>query len=357
MQDLDIDWTLFLGRAASGVDPRITEEFIRGKRVLITGAGGSIGSALARSMAGARVERLVLLDIAEHGLFELGTVLGEEAVRLELVVGDVCDPALLREVFAKHRPDVVFHAAACKHVSLMETNPLVAARTNILGTDRVLKAAGEAGAGQVVVLSTDKVVEPAGMMGATKRVAELLVMASAGTTKVKAVRLANVLGSSGSVVPTFARQIERGGPLTITDAACTRYFLSMEEAVGYLVSALAVDSASGVIIAESGEPISIVELARFLTSGDEVEVVYTGLRAGEKLAEQMVTRDERVSRSKVPGLQVAVPREEVCAATLDGAVEEIERAVEMRDMGRLVGAIVALVPGYEPSRSILERAG
>jgi FlaA1/EpsC-like NDP-sugar epimerase len=359
----EIDWTLFLGRAAGGLDPQIAEEFLRGKRVLITGAGGSIGSALAMLVAGAGVKRLVALDVAEHGLFELGAALDEEAAsaRAELVVGDVCDRALLRAVFAEHRPEVVFHAAACKHVSLMEANPFAAARTNIAGTHGLLQASREARVGQVIVVSTDKAADPAGIMGATKRVAELLVLASesrgGGPTKVKAVRLANVLGSSGSVAPTFARQIARGGPLTITDPACTRYFLSMEEAVGHLVSALGVDGSSTVLVPELGGPSSILELARFMLGTGEAKMVHAGLRAGEKVTEQMVASEESLRLSNVPGLRVVVPKQASSAAALDFAMPEIDGAIEERGLGRLLTAIMALVPAYRPSRQILERTG
>jgi len=363
MEDSDIDWTLFLGREPGVLDPEIIEEFIRGRRVMITGAGGSIGSAVARRLSSAGVDRLVLLDIAEHGLFELSAALEEEAggTRNELIVGDVCDRAMLQEIFARHRPHVVFHAAACKHVALMESNPFSAARSNIIGTHRLLQTAREAGVGQVIVISTDKAVDPAGIMGATKRVAELLVMASTGATQVKAVRLANVLGSSGSVAPTFLRQIARGGPVTITDPACSRYFLSMDEAVRHLVSALASDSSSTVLVPEIGEAFSITELAQFLieqVSRDmgEVEIVYTGLRAGEKLTERMIARDESFHSSNLPPLQRAVHYHPVSASTLDLAIEEIEKATEERNLDQLLTAILAIVPAYEPSRQMQKQA-
>jgi FlaA1/EpsC-like NDP-sugar epimerase len=364
MQDETIEWTRFLGRTPDAIDPEVVRNSLEGKRVLITGGGGYIGSALARYLGKTSLQRLILLDIAEQGLFGLGTVLDDSQECITpraLIVGDVCDTALLREIFADHQPQIVFHAAACKHVSLMEANPFTAAHNNILGTHRLLKAATNARVEQVIVISTDKAADPIGIMGATKRVAELLVMANKEPTHMKAVRLANVLGSTGSVGPIFVRQIARGGPLTITDPACTRYFLSIDEVVQRLVSALAVDAASTVLVSECGDPFFIVDLASFLIQRalsvpGKVEIRHTGLRPGDKLTERLIASDESATPYNIASLQKASLHHPIAASTLDAAIKEIDAAIRVRDLRRLLDAITRLIPAYRPSRQLQQQA-
>jgi FlaA1/EpsC-like NDP-sugar epimerase len=345
----------FFGREKDSFDDSTIRPFLHGKRILITGAGGFIGSALSRTISRLSVEQLLLLDIAESGLHELALDLnGDASVSYDLIVGDVCDAALLADIFRNHRPQIVLHAAACKHVSLMEDNPFAAAKTNVWGTQQLTQAASAFGADQLLLISTDKAVAPISIMGATKRIAELILLANRSATQMKVVRLGNVLGSTGSVLPILQRQIARGGPITITDAACTRFFLSINEAIQRLLSALLFDSRSAVLVSDIDEPCRIVDLAQFLVENAEparegVEWRFTGLRPGEKIFERMTSDEETLGTSSIPGLREVLYSPSPTPQRLSAAIAEIDATIHQRHLGRLLQAITSVVPDYAPS--------
>ena len=289
---------------------------LAGKAVLITGAAGSIGSELSRQVALHRPRRLVILDQAETDLFYLEQDLLRDHPELELVpvIGDIVDEPTVKAVFAAHRPDRVFHAAAYKHVPMMECNPEQAIRNNVLGTRLVAEEAGQSGCDKFVLVSTDKAVRPESIMGATKRMAELVVLALEDVypeTAYGAVRFGNVLGSAGSVIPIFQRQIERGEPLTVTHEHATRFFMTIPEAVQLILQASLLEEFRGrIAMLEMGKPVRIVDLARNMLrlagvpSGNGSHLVFTGLRPGEKLHEELAAPTEESCPTAVPKVRM-----------------------------------------------------
>ena len=291
--------------------------YLRGQTVLVTGAGGSIGAELCRQIARVGPQHLILLDHAEDNLFEIQRELEEDRhVRTAVpVLADCKEGERMREVMAEHQPAVVFHAAAYKHVAMMEANPVEAIRNNALATRLVARIAGESAVGTFVLVSTDKAVEPKTVMGASKALAEWAVEAEAAThpgTRYATVRFGNVLGSSGSVVPIFRRQIAAGGPVTVTDERMKRYFMTIPEAVQLVIRAGSLgDSTGEVLVLEMGEPVSIMDLAEQMIrlSGLEPErdiaIQITGARPGEKFDEQLFSVHERVQPTPAPRIMRA----------------------------------------------------
>ncbi|MEP7294584.1 MAG: nucleoside-diphosphate sugar epimerase/dehydratase [Burkholderiales bacterium] len=305
-----------LGREPVQLDEAGIAELISGKTVLVTGAGGSIGSELCRQVARYGPARIVLYELSEFALYQIEQQLGELNPHLSLVrlMGDVKNLAHLRATFAAQRPHVVFHAAAFKHVPLMEDeNAWAALQNNTLGTWHAATAAAEAGAERFVLISTDKAVNPTNVMGASKRAAEMVLshMATLGhATRFSAVRFGNVLGSSGSVIPKFKEQIAKGGPVTVTHADITRYFMTIPEAVRLVLQAAALARSGEVYVLDMGEPVRIVDLARDLIrlSGhrpDEIGITFTGLRPGEKLFEELLADADHTLPSGHPLLRIA----------------------------------------------------
>lgn len=301
-------------REPSGYDWDDIRAFLAGKRVLITGAAGSIGRELTFQVASFDPERIIGLDLNESGLFELGEELKARPRRAHFVpvVGSVADPPALADLSARHEPQIVFHAAAYKHVSLMEAHPRLAVMTNTIGTQELMNAVAKAGCERFVLVSTDKAVRPTSVMGATKLLAERVVRAIGAERGIStcAVRFGNVIGSRGSVVPLFDRQIATGGPVTVTDPHVTRYFMTISEAVTLILQAGAMGHDGVVYMLDMGEPISIDELAkrmirlRGLEPGRDIEIVYTGLRQGEKLAEELTDDFEVAEPTSHPKIRM-----------------------------------------------------
>ena len=295
-----------LGREPVDLSTPETRQFIQGRRVLITGAAGSIGSELARQVALLGPSRLLLLDTNESGLHDLQETIGPD--RAQIVLRDIRDDAGIHRVFAAERPDVVFHAAAYKHVPILEDAPSQAIDTNVTGTVNVLAAAVESNVERFVFISTDKAVSPTSVLGLTKRLGELLTVAYATThgRRFCVVRFGNVLGSVGSVVPIFERQIDAGGPVTVTHPDATRYFMTIAEAAGLVVEAGSIAREGDVLVLDMGTPVLIEDLAkkmirlRGLRIPQDIEIVHSGLRPGEKLHEDLFYPHEVRIRSEHP---------------------------------------------------------
>ena len=341
----DIEPEDLLGREPVQLDEAGIAETLAGKTVLITGAGGSIGSELCRQVARYRPGRLVLYELSEFNLYTIEQDLGETFPQLPLVrlIGDVKDLEHLRSIYMRWKPQVVFHAAAYKHVPLMEEgNAWACLRNNTLGTYHAALAAAECGVERFVLISTDKAVNPTNVMGATKRAAEMVISSLAAEhrrTKFMAVRFGNVLGSSGSVIPKFKEQIAKGGPVTVTHRDIIRYFMTIPEAARLVLQAAAIGESGQVLVLDMGEPVKIVDLAKNLIrlaghTTDEISIEFTGLRAGEKLYEELLadadatvpTAFERVRVAKLQA-QAGV---DVLAWLLGSAVADADPAVRER---------------------------
>lgn len=300
----EIDVADLLGRPEVVLDQEVLNQFFEGKTILVTGAGGSIGSELCRQIVKFMPNQLLLLGHGENSIYLIHRELSEKyGKRIDLVpvIADIQDRELIFSIIEKYKPSVVYHAAAHKHVPLMEYNPREAVKNNIFGTKNVAEASRAAKVSKFIMVSTDKAVNPPNVMGATKRIAEMIVtgLNEPGSTQFAAVRFGNVLGSRGSVVPVFKEQIKKGGPITVTDFRMTRYFMTIPEASRLVIQAGHLAKGGEIFILDMGEPVQILELARkvILLSGyteDEISIVESGIRPGEKLFEELLTTEERV---------------------------------------------------------------
>jgi FlaA1/EpsC-like NDP-sugar epimerase len=351
-------WESFLHRPQFLLDRAKVEPWLAGKRVLITGAGGWIGSALTRAVAEFKPERIVLLEAAERNLYELELVLRTlpDSIRRNFVLGSVSDPTLLADVFRRFRPHLVYHAAAFKHVPMMEQNPFAAIENNAIGTSSLTQAALEHGTEQLILLSTDKAVEPVSIMGASKRIAELILLARLGRgTRMKSIRLGNVFGSGGSIVPLFRRQIEAGGPVTVTDPNVRRYFVTREDAVTLLLIAASIENSQCILVPELGEPVLVRAVAEYLvaeaSAGRKPAITFTQLRPGDKMCEALLSGCESYRASPdYPLRSIASPA--MPAEDLDRILEQLQQACRERSLHKLVAAAMRAVPEYQPSAVI-----
>jgi FlaA1/EpsC-like NDP-sugar epimerase len=327
-----------LGRAPVEVDMARVARYLNGKRVLVTGAGGSIGSELCRQLATVGPASLVIVDHAENNLFEIDLELRERGHAPVPVVADCRDADLMDGVFTRYRPDIVFHAAAYKHVPMMELNPIQAIANNSLATATLAELATRHGVERVCLISTDKAVEPQTVMGGTKALGERIVemYGHSGSTRFAAVRFGNVLGSSGSVLPIFRRQIAQGGPVTVTHPDMTRYFMTIPEAVQLVIEATGIAEGGDVFVLDMGEPVRIMDLAHNMIRlsgmepGRDIQVEVTGVRPGEKLHEELFNLDEEVKPTRYGGILRAT-RPALDPAALAGRIEGLRAAVATDD--------------------------
>jgi FlaA1/EpsC-like NDP-sugar epimerase len=344
-----------LGRETVVLDTGEMTAYLEGRRVLITGAGGSIGSELARQVASFGPDRLILMGRGENSIFEIEQELSTDHPRLDRapIIGSVTDPVAVEKAFEEHRPDIVFHAAAHKHVHLMEYFPEEAVRNNVTGTARLVDAAVRYGADRLVMLSTDKAVRPHGVMGASKRLAELVLLERAAArprTKLVAVRFGNVLGSRGSVVPMFRQQIQRGGPVTVTHPDVTRYFMTIREAAMLVLEAGFLGEGGEIFVLDMGDPIRISELAEHLIRlsgmepGRDVAIEYRGLRPGEKLHEELWCGHEELSETRYEKILVLNPNAESEVDDLRAVVDELEALADRGDRDGIVRVLSGIFP-------------
>jgi FlaA1/EpsC-like NDP-sugar epimerase len=344
-----------LGRDPVNLDWEAMAQMIKGRRVLITGGAGSIGGELCRQIARLEPAEIILLEQNEFNLYSLALELKERfpLVRFWSLLGDVCDRETVRFHFSRYRPEIVFHAAAYKHVPMLQDQIRETIHNNTVGTMVTAKAAVESGVEKFVLISTDKAVNPTSMMGVSKRLAEMVAQLnnSESNTAFVTVRFGNVLGSAGSVVPLFERQIQAGGPVTVTDPMMTRYFMTTSEACQLILQACAIGGGGEIFVLNMGEPVKIDYLARQMIrlSGkvpdEEIEVKYTGLRPGEKLTEELFHPDEDLTPTSYDKILLAQSRS-VDSAYLAEQLAQLRAAVEVYDIERAREIAVALVPEY-----------
>ncbi len=353
-----------LGRSQTVLDRQPLSQLVIGRQILVTGAGGSIGAELVRQIAELAPAGISLLDNGEFALYQIDLELAERYPDLPrtVILGDIRDRLRVSGVLEREKPDVVFHAAALKHVPMVEANPMEGVLTNAVGTRNVADACIAADVKLMVQISTDKVVDPSSVMGATKRLAESYCQAldlageKLGRTKFVTVRFGNVLGSTGSVIPLFQRQLAAGGPLTVTHPDVTRYFMTIREAVELVLLASALGlrdtNASGkIFVLDMGEPVKILDLARQVIRlaghkpDEDIKIKITGLRPGEKLAETLLHAAEELMSTDADGLMLAAPRV-ADLATLSSAFDELEKAARDRQRAQTLALIHTLVPEY-----------
>jgi FlaA1/EpsC-like NDP-sugar epimerase len=362
-----------LGREPVDLNLEEISGYLGGKKVMVTGGGGSIGGELARQICRFGPKSLILLDHGENGLFHINLELerrwsgveeeAEAAIEIVPVVADIRNKDKMNKIFKKYRPEVVFHAAAHKHVPMMEFHPDEAVINNIIGTKNVAELADEYGVERFVMISTDKAINPTSVMGASKRVAEMVVknMGSRNKTKFAAVRFGNVLESNASVVPMFKRQIVEGGPVTVTDREVKRYFMTLPEASQLVIQAGVLGKGGEVFVLDMGKPIKVLDLAKQmirlsgLELGEDIEIKVIGLRPGEKMFEEIMTEEERSGVLGDSGHEkiFMAKVEEVDGEKLDKSLKELEALAKKMDTEGIIRKLQEIVPNYQPNRDML----
>ena len=356
-----------LGRKQVGLDRQGMRKLVENRRVLVTGAGGTIGGELVRQIATFNPTSITLLDHSEYVLYSIDLELSEkypQTVR-SMVLADIADDALINVIFQEHRPEIVFHAAALKHVPIAENNPSQTILTNVIGTRNVAEACRRYNVHAMIMISTDKAVFPSSIMGATKRLAESFCQALDMQTSRKeatrfiTTRFGNVLGSTGSVVPLFKRQIAQGGPIKVTHAEIKRYFMTVQEAVELVLQAAAVgidspQTMGQIFVLDMGQPIRIVDLAEQmiqlagLKPYDDIKIEFTGLRPGEKLIEELFLSSEKLIQTSYSGLMLAIPAI-TDLKTLTNGIDQLERLSRQRIADNAINKLKELVPEYTPT--------
>lgn len=354
----DVEVEDLLRRDTVHTDIAAVRSLVQGQRVLITGGGGSIGSELCRQVLSCKPSELILLGHGENSIFEsyqqLSRLSSPDTV-IKTLIADIRSCPRLEAVFAEHRPDIVFHAAAHKHVTLMEQNPTEAISNNVFGTKNLLEIAQKYAVQRLVMISTDKAVNPGGVMGASKRVAELLVRRAAldsGRPYV-VVRFGNVLGSRGSVIPVFKQQIANGGPITVTHPEVKRYFMTIPEAVQLVMQAAVLGHGGEVFMLDMGEPVRIVDLAKDLIElsglrvGQDIDIVFSGLRPGEKLSEEL-SRNDRYLPTLHEKIFIAETAESEIPYPLEARLQQLQRAVSGNDTQAILRSLNKIIPEFQP---------
>ena len=347
-----------LGREPVKLDEEAIDRVVKGRTVLVTGAGGSIGSELCRQIGRFAPSSLMLVEHSENSLFFIDRELRMlfPSLDIRIFLADVRDKARVDAILTRQRPDVIFHAAAHKHVPMMEANPTEAIKNNVLGTKALAELADAHGVGEFVMISTDKAVNPTSVMGASKRAAEIFIQALSqrSQTHFVAVRFGNVLGSAGSVVPIFKEQIARGGPVTVTDAEMKRYFMTIPEPCQLVLQAGAMGKGGEIFVLDMGEPVKIIDLARDLIAlsglrvGEDIEIQVTGTRPGEKLFEELALEEEGAERTGHPKVFIGRIKPHAWDAVLE-FVAELEGLVQSTDPAAVRGVFRRFIPEYQPA--------
>ena len=357
----DFPWDVLLNRPPARIELERVEPYVSGNVVLVTGAGGSIGSEICRQVASLEPKTLLLLGHGENSLFAIQQELAEKGFsRTRIMLADVGDIQAIRNVFASGQPDIVLHAAAHKHVPILEENVCEAIRNNVFGTHNVALAAAAAGTGRVVMLSTDKAVNPTSVMGATKRAGELICQSFAHRTPTEfiSVRFGNVLGSRGSVLPLFIRQVQRGGPVTITHRDMERFFMTIPEAVSLVLEAMVMGYDGQVFVLDMGKPMKIIDVARRvielhgLVPYRDIDIQETGMRPGERLYEELLTEVEGMGRTSHERLYIA-EQERVEYEVVAAAIRDLQHAVRISDTKSAVSLLQELVPSFTPGAHLV----